>query len=797
MSLVSNPEHQFSDAEIEASLTNDNIGGSKHQARILEEEQQLEEYLTQRQSLENSFAPTASPATSVSSNVVIDMVSGDVIDLSGEPGALEDEITIAAILDMFARGVGDEEIEQMLNAQLNSISARIVRDKGKAKKYLAHLLEVLSTLEIALREQGRNPELQASLRQLQEKLSNLIKQNNPLLIQEFLRSQMLRDTLAQATKLSRDSVDLIRAIQTALRNVARDAALIQRQNQSLNEQTQKAQIDTLQNALKLMRGTYDQLAKDLKAETNPDKQQELLKSLKELVENAKLLNSQLQRVQQDPSARISKQALDAINSAVKMAQQLASRNSTINDMLNALLRSQQVMQRLMSQQQQTLTVANLQELLAARLRMQLQEMMNSRVAADFTVERGGRIDVLPFDRATGLNLAAQNQQQGLDTALLSRLANNQNVIDFTSRLNQQQQQMVADLSPVQQQAVLNMSREQQQAVLSMRPEQQQAVLNMQQSQQQAVLAMRPEQQQAILSLTAQQQQAFLSMLPAQQQAFLQMDATRQQAVLNMTREQQQSFLNMSREQQQAVMNLSPAQQQELMRHSLNEISQQLKDNPNLRDSRETVARNDNHNEKVADIRERANEQARKEQVRENETVTKKTAPEEQHRPTDKRTPDEDLRKLALENLAELEGNPTNPDLNPDQKPDPVAKDPCKPCKKTCCGGGDVTPTTRTTPTPEEVERRHKEVGETSPKELPKAEDITEQDKVNLDNIIKRINENQPPKENETGPEEHPKGERPPEVEDLDNLLDELLPKTDPEVKSAESQEQQQTQANAR
>lgn len=280
---------------------------------------------------------------------IINPVTGEIIEIDG----YEDELSVATVVSLIEKGASEEEIMAALDEALTSIAGAIAKDKSKAKKYLAELMEVMHVLEITLQRMGKDVELQNSLRQMQENLSKLMKDGNVKQIQEFLKSGQLRQTLSQTIQQTRQNLDVMRLMKTSLQNISRQAnQTLLPQNLQKNLQLNPAQLAQLQNLQKLplqnvalnqlkntsdlLSNTFKDLSKAYQKENDPARREVLRENINKVTEQAKQvlqlaeqINNQTQAQQAQDSQNFNITAselqalnINAVNNVIEQAQQV-------------------------------------------------------------------------------------------------------------------------------------------------------------------------------------------------------------------------------------------------------------------------------------------------------------------------------------------------------------------------------------------------------------------------------------------------------------------------------------------
>ena len=323
---------------------------------------QMQASLNEQAALGNIFAAQQAQV----SQYILDPITGEVLETSD---GFDSGLSVSAITSLIERGASDDEISAALDAALTSITGRIAGDKKNAKKYLAHLQELLHVLELSLKQAGRNVELQNTLRALQEKNSKLMQAGDITKIMEFLRNPQLREALTQSVQQSRQQVDFMRTARDMLRNLAnqvresgvsRDVAL-----QNLQAASRDMLQEHLRDMMRQLKETYEQLRKEAVKETDPSKLEAMRKALTELTNQARELQ-RLSKLNADPNISL-KQFEQS-----RMAAERLSRQTS--DMLQSLRLSQ-------GPQQAMITLAAQQQMStqAMSARMEAQRAAEARI----------------------------------------------------------------------------------------------------------------------------------------------------------------------------------------------------------------------------------------------------------------------------------------------------------------------------------------------------------------------------------------------------------------------------------
>lgn len=157
---------------------------AKAQERILEIEQQRQDALVivRADEIAEIFASKQSPDFAA------------MLELEGE---FEAELSVDFISNLIQQNPSPTELEALLEKAFNSVAGNVAKNAASTKKQLAKLFEMLAVLEISAR-QARNPQLQQSLRQLQESVRSLASGGTAQQIEAFLRGDALKATLKQA-----------------------------------------------------------------------------------------------------------------------------------------------------------------------------------------------------------------------------------------------------------------------------------------------------------------------------------------------------------------------------------------------------------------------------------------------------------------------------------------------------------------------------------------------------------------------------------------------------------------------
>lgn len=276
---------------------------------------------------------------------IINPITGEVLETSG---SYEDELSVASIISMVERGASDTEIEAALDEALTSITGKMASDKKNAKKYMAQLLEVLHVLELSMKQAGKNVDLQNSLKQMQERMSKLMKTGDVKQMQEFLRSSQLRDVLVSSVQQSRQGVDALRAIQEMTRNMARQAKEANLPRELALHNLQQVSRNILQSQLRegvdQLRDAYTKLTQEFKKETNPANQDALKNALREITAQARALQ-ELAKQTQKPE--LSTKQFEAVQRSLQQLQANTAQLAA-NKQLGQV--GQEVAQRLAAQQ---------------------------------------------------------------------------------------------------------------------------------------------------------------------------------------------------------------------------------------------------------------------------------------------------------------------------------------------------------------------------------------------------------------------------------------------------------------
>ena len=208
---MSSPIEKYIDDPIEDT-------SSIQQERVLEEELESQELLNELKSVE--VAEEVLPSQEVISNVSF------IEDYLAKSAPDSDEfLSVESINNLLEKGASEEELMEFLNKAITSVNAMIARDKTKAKKYLEDLQEVMAVLEKTLsRQTTTNPELQGRLKQVQNNIGNLLKENNPEKMQAFLKNNELKIALEKGIKQAAKTPDVLKSFAENSKNLAQQNA---------------------------------------------------------------------------------------------------------------------------------------------------------------------------------------------------------------------------------------------------------------------------------------------------------------------------------------------------------------------------------------------------------------------------------------------------------------------------------------------------------------------------------------------------------------------------------------------
>ena len=302
-------------------------GGFKAQMRVLEEEKQREEDL---QNIESVIGEelTITHSAQIISLFASSQKTADYLSkmLSG----YEDELSVDFISSLIEQGMGQDELEQIIEESLASTSANITKDKSSAKKQMAKIFELLAVLERTVRQnqtQLQKPEqLQSSLRQMQEKVRDLAKGGNVENIQKFLKEGELKTAIKQSVELAAKKPE-------TFRNAADDVAVRIRESQQKATQTQNQQQSQKPDISKQNPEIKENATRQLLSKIM-DKGKELLNIDKDAASRAVASQAKLQpqqpQVQQLQQSQITQNASTKFQPSQQIPQVLQNGNLQIN-----------------------------------------------------------------------------------------------------------------------------------------------------------------------------------------------------------------------------------------------------------------------------------------------------------------------------------------------------------------------------------------------------------------------------------------------------------------------------------
>ena len=387
VALMQTQETQYESGQ---DLMDNNAADGSQREELLDLFQERGEQTSAIEAVLNSQAAQANIMQAQSAQAkkyIINPISGEVIETEGSEG----EVSVAAIAGLLERGASDTEIEAALGEALTTIAGKIAADKKNAKKYMAEMLELLHVLEVSMKQSGKDVDLQQSLRQMQQQVSKLMKDGNIKQIQEFLKSNQLREVLTKSVQQSRSQVGMMKNLQQSMREIAskaqnanlgRDAALRNMQAVTLNVVNLQ-----LRQGYEAMRDSFKEIGQKTKVEVDP---------------STRNLNTQVMASLREQAARM-RLATDSAREASRLGQ--ASARLSIDSARQQIISTNAVMQQLAANNALKAVdsiVSNLSSKLAANV-----QAIDSRLAAENIMkgntnvaQQAGKQDVLANLKAT-------------------------------------------------------------------------------------------------------------------------------------------------------------------------------------------------------------------------------------------------------------------------------------------------------------------------------------------------------------------------------------------------------------